>query len=60
MEHEVNPQYIINSLSNQVGEMSSNHAVEIAKLEAIIAEQQEEIRKLKEGLEKDNDDESDA
>ncbi|MTW85634.1 hypothetical protein F3157_08155 [Virgibacillus dakarensis] len=47
MEHEVNLQYVVNSLNNQVSQLSQEKAYH----EAIIAAQQEEIEQLREGTE---------
>ncbi|WP_200411284.1 hypothetical protein [Virgibacillus salexigens] len=44
MEQEVNLQYVVNSLSNQVSILSQEKAYH----EAIIAAQQEELKQLKE------------
>jgi len=43
-----NPQYIINSLSNQIAQISAEKAAR----DAIITEQQQEINELKQKLEK--------
>lgn len=43
MEQEVNLQYVVSALSNQVAQLSQ----EKAYLEAIVATQQEEINELK-------------
>ncbi|MBU8567595.1 hypothetical protein KM914_14320 [Virgibacillus pantothenticus] len=52
MEQEVNWQYVVNALSNQVAQLSQEKAYH----EAIIAAQQEEINELKANIpeEKEN------
>lgn len=53
--HEVNAEYVINSLQARIGEMSSRHAFEVAQLEAIIATQQEELNELRKSKDKPED-----
>ena len=40
---EVNPQHIINSLTNQIADNSAQTALQIAQLNAVIAQQAEQI-----------------
>lgn len=44
---EINPQLIINSLTNQIAENGAQSALRIAQLNAIIAEQSKEIEDLR-------------
>lgn len=53
--HEVNAEYVINSLQARIGEISSKHAIEVAHLEAIIATQQEKLNELRESKDKSED-----
>ena len=54
---EVNPQHVINSLTNQIADNSGQSAIQIAQLNAVIAQQAEQIEEYrkKEVAEMDGD-----
>lgn len=46
-QSELNPQHVINSLTNQIADNSAQSAIQIAQLNAVIAQQAEHLEEYR-------------